>query len=134
MISNPPKWEPNDDDLFKRIMENRYILKHRKVIPCHSFKEMQKFERHEYGFRNKRVRKTFVDKYLISTVFLTLDHSLDPQCLRPVVFETLIFPTEEIDYMSRGFTWRNALLMHWTAVNYLKALIKEGRIEDIKNA
>lgn len=94
-----------------------YILKHRKPIPEPDIKKVDKFLR---NYHKKRVRRTYLPNNIyISTVFLGLDHAWKP-FEEPLVFETAIVRNGEFDIVERCSTWRQALKMHWRAVEHIK--------------
>ena len=107
-----------------------YEYHRRQVIPIGNHVDLIKMPawRRRRAQRNKIVRKTFVNGYMVSTVFLALDHAdLFRPNAGPLVFETMVFnlPNGKIDYsgvhQDRTSTHREALKMHWQAV----ALAKE---------
>ena len=71
---------------------------------------------------NKRVAKTTVGRFWVSTVFLGLDHGLSGKGL-PLLFETMVFDKEESIYQKRCCTWDEAVKQHEEAVEIAK---KEG--------
>jgi len=93
-----------------------YILKHRKPVPCYDMCKVNK----GLNFRNKRVRRTYLpNNVFVSTVFLGLDHRYGSG--PPLLFETMIHADGEfIEYQTRCSTWRQALKMHWAAVEIAK--------------
>lgn len=94
-----------------------YKLKYRKPVLCKDVMEWGKW----YEISHRRVRVTYIGDVKISTVFLGLDHSWSNHA--PILFETMIFGDRYEDlqeYQTRCSTWREALAMHWKAVNYAK--------------
>ena len=124
MSENPPKCEPPEFDPENVL--GYYTMRYRKPVPCRNlFKWAKAFEK-----SNRRVRKTYINDYYISTVFLGLEHNFSGD--EPLLFETMIFSTADkilalgrdfdadTGYQSRCSTWRQALKMHWAAVDYIK--------------
>ena len=65
------------------------------------------------------VRRDVIDGSLVSTIFLGLDHGFNPD--QPIVFETMIFPTELWDvYQTRCSTYEQALTMHREACDLVR--------------
>jgi hypothetical protein len=99
----------------------RYILKHRKPVPC---PDLLKWSLWLERNRNKvRIRRTVENDILISTVFLGLDHCFKG---KGILFETMCFRIEDgkVNYMdiycNRCRTHREALKMHWEAVEAVR--------------
>jgi hypothetical protein len=69
----------------------------------------------------KRVRRTYLsNNAFVSTIFLGLDHQFTNFEL-PLLFETMIKVDDDfLDYQTRCSTWRQALKMHWDAVEVAK--------------
>lgn len=67
----------------------------------------------------KIVKKETIGNYLVSTVFLTLDHQFGEG--PPLLFETMVFPNGSWDeeYMERYSTYQEALEGHKVAVEYV---------------
>ena len=113
MSENPPKWNPPPIP-----EQNFYILKHRKPVRCRSMKKWGKW----FNRNNRRVRKTYINNFRISTVFLALDHNYSDNG-PPILFETMIFNSTNDDvYCVRCSTWREALNNHWAAVCHAEGL------------
>lgn len=106
MTGNPPDYNPPEPDI------GAYILKYRKPVKCHSILQWGKWMQ----YNRRQVRRTYVGSQYVSTVFLGLDHSFNGG--KPILFETMIFPDQ--DYQTRCCTWREALKMHWEAVEEVK--------------
>lgn len=69
---------------------------------------------YQNGFDQRRVKLTEVGNgQKVSTVFLGLDHSFDPNS-KPVLFETMIYNKNDTfeDYQWRYHTWQEALINH----------------------
>ena len=71
--------------------------------------------------RRRVARTTVLGGYLISTVFLGLDHGFLPGG-PPMIFETMIFPRDSWldEYCERCSTWNQALDMHKQAVRHAR--------------
>ena len=74
---------------------------------------------------NRTVEQTKVCGFLVSTVFLGLDHNWSSERL-PILFETMIFEDNERhstafeDYQERYCTWDEAVVGHHAAVRMVK--------------
>jgi hypothetical protein len=69
----------------------------------------------------KHVAHDKIDNYIISTIWLGLDHNYFGG--RPMLFETMIFKDNksfEDIYMDRYFTWDEALKGHEFAIHWVK--------------
>ena len=103
-------------------MNGNYILKHRKPIPIDNLLKWASW--FENSYRLRKVRKSYIGDYCISTVFLAINHNYGfygP----PELFETMIFNINDLGndlYMTRCSTWRQALHMHRIA----KTAVKNG--------
>lgn len=99
----------------------RYILKHRKPVPYPDLLKWGLWLKRNRGER--RIRKTVVNNILISTIFLGLDYSFRGE---GILFETMCFRIEDgkVNYMdiysNRCRTHREALKMHWEAVEAVR--------------
>lgn len=96
-----------------------FKLKYRKPVTA-SLRACDKFLGR---IGKRRVRLTWLsDKLSVSTVFLCIDHnffSLDGGGT-PLLFETAVNRNGEFEVIERCATWRQALKMHWAAVNELR--------------
>ena len=94
-----------------------YILKYRKPIRCTNIRKLHR------TYEHIRVRRTYLpNNTFVSTVFLSLDHQYGNG--PPLLFETMINVNGEfLDYQTRCSTWREALKMHWKAVEFAKDII-----------
>ena len=105
-------------------MHGQYILVNRKPILCDDFMVWGRwFEKARCTGR--RVRQTYINDIRVSTVFLGLDHGWGEG--EPILFETMIFGilrkgVDEQLYQERCCTHRQALDMHWEAVDYAKRI------------
>ena len=84
-------------------------------VECEDYAKAFKGDRHV-------VPRETINGCDISTVFLTIDHSLSGG--PPVLFETMIFggPFDKHEYQTRCCTWDEALVMHETARQKVLAL------------
>ena len=74
---------------------------------------------------NRIVRQDDVEGYMVSTIFLALDHNF-AMSGPPILFETMVFHDgATLDYQTRCSTWEQALDMHEAAVEHVQALIGE---------
>jgi hypothetical protein len=106
-------------------MSNWYYLKNRKPVPydCELMTEPKKWAKlnnKHFNEHTRMIRKTYFSNCHVSTVFLGLDHNyLDG---KPILFETMIFGVDNDSYQTRCSTHREALKMHWQAVNEVKGI------------
>lgn len=114
-------------------MGDWYYLKNRKPVKFeHSILEYTRLfakesnKRAKQAVSGKKIRRTYLNDYIVSTVFLGLDHGIHED--EPMLFETMIFKGEigSDIYCDRCATHRNALGMHWKAVD----MIKQNKIDD----
>lgn len=104
-----PKYEPPTYEI------KWYVLRYRKPV----ISDVRSADQLLGNYRQRRVRRTyFNDELFVSTIFLCLDHNLNGGT--PLLFETAINRNGEFDVISRCSTWREALAMHWTAVEQVK--------------
>ena len=82
-------------------------------------------------FQNRVVRQDRTEGFLISTMFLGMDHNWSGQGA-PVLFETMVFHNVfRPDYQTRCATWDEALVMHETARHYVnECLVVLGKSEN----
>lgn len=100
------------------MLKGKYKLKHRKPVPVKSLEEWYKAQ----DTYKRRVRSTRIGGYWVSTVFLSISYSGRDDSA-PLLFETMIFEggnMSGIGYTDRCGTWREALAMHWQAVELIK--------------
>ncbi len=104
----------------------KYMLQGRLAVPCHDEREwgrwMESADRH--------VAQEFVGTYLVSTVFLGLDHAIMSN--DPLLFETMVFPQAEWvprkwveDWGERCGTWDEAVDMHERGVAHAQSLLRQ---------
>jgi hypothetical protein len=92
-------------------------------VPCSSFE----FEKDCRDFENrKRVAKTTIGPYTVSTVFLSIDHNFGKG--QPILFETMIWSDKDInnpgaffDVQYRYRTWEEAMEGHRRIVAEVEA-------------
>jgi hypothetical protein len=89
--------------------------KDKNPIPCDSSEAGQLFNEAD----QRRVAATNVGKMWVSTVFLGLDHSWDPEG-PPILFETMIFNGPWNEWQERYATWDEAVAGHEEAVRIAK--------------
>ncbi len=87
-----------------------FYLRHRRPVKTRDIVK---------AFRSKRrIRLTCSTDYVVSTVFLVMDHGV---FCEPQLFETMIkYNGEFTEYQTRCATHRQALKMHWAAVHYAR--------------
>lgn len=100
---------------------------HYRLLPDHSIEPVddltvwaQEFE------QNRRVARDQVDDYVVSTVFLGIDHAWDEE---PLVFETMIFDAngEEL-YQARYATWDRAVTGHEWVTRVVQEQLTANRV------
>lgn len=74
---------------------------------------------------DRRVAETQIGDIWVSTVFLGMDHGFFSD--DPLLFETLVFPTEEFGTMVRYFTWEEAEEGHRKVVQAIQAMIEQSQ-------
>lgn len=108
-------------------MLGQYKLVHRTPVLCKTREEWYRSMDDKRGRR--KVRTHYMGNVWVSTVFLGLDHAMIHGGNEPLVFETMIFVDGSMggDYQARCSTWRQALEMHWTAVDSAEKEYKVSR-------
>jgi len=98
------------------MMSNFYILEGKTPIKCDLLEWGQWFEKAE-----RTVKKIYIGKVLISTVFLGLDYSFgfEGEWL-PILFETMVFGGTLNGEMARYPTWEQAEEGHDVMVQRVK--------------
>lgn len=93
-------------------------------------KEISECSCHEWTTSRKRVGYNEIDDYIISTIFLGIDHNFDPdESGPPVLFETMVFDIRgENIYMERYCTYKEAKVGHERAIQWVKDGCKEDEI------
>lgn len=94
-----------------------FKLEGTKVVECDSLIEWAKFFESQ-----RRVARTVIGPFVVSTVFLGLDHNF-AEAGPPLIFETMVFSriTGGADlYMDRCSTYEQALMMHDRGVRACK--------------
>lgn len=107
-----------------------YKLVGKDVVPLYSLIEYIKcFE----DTNNRIVKQTEVSNFMVSTVFLCLDHNY-LHVGKPILFETMIFTNwnstgrarTSFDYQKRCCTYDEAVLQHEEAIAYLNHQYKQS--------
>lgn len=80
-----------------------YILDGKMPVKTNNIDEWARW----YQTADRHVSRTEVDKVVVSTVFLGLDHNYS-QVGPPLLFETMIFGGKHDDYQERYSTWNEA--------------------------
>lgn len=94
-----------------------YVLRGRLAVPVETIEEWGEM----FASRDRIVAVEQLGRYVISTVFLGVDHNLFGEL--PILFETMIFGGAE--YQERCGTWEEAIDMHERAVAHVMALIDQ---------
>jgi hypothetical protein len=85
-------------------MRDKYILVGQSAVPCDDLIEWATW----FDTADRRVFKTLVGEYEVSTVFLGLDHNfhrlLTGEDSPPILFETMIFPAARNTHSRKGKT------------------------------
>lgn len=89
-------------------MSGRYILDaDKQAVPCDDLEKWAK----AFESDSRRVARTTVGPYDVSTVFLGIDHAFGGG--PPMLFETMVFgPSGSEEDMDRCPTWAEAEAMH----------------------
>lgn len=108
-----------------------YILRDKKIYPvgieeCNQWIEESLITVKNGSFAHDRwVKRTPVGKYLVSTVFLFIDHNFHlSEDRTPILFETMIIQEsgEFLDYQTRCATYDQAIEQHEEAILYVKEI------------
>lgn len=107
------------------VISGFHYLHHRKIIKCKNNRDMRKSD----DFKRRKIRHTYVGDFHISTVFLTIDHSMLAG-YPSLFFETMVFVDTELEhklqnYMLRSHDHRGALKTHRAVVKLVKQFIKQ---------
>lgn len=78
-----------------------------------------------YATSNRLLKKDQIGKYLVSTVFLGIDHGSWPEGGLPVLWETMIFNYKGGELVERYTSHDDALRGHKDAVDYAKGLSQD---------
>lgn len=100
-----------------------YYLLEGKEIKGVSFDEYLKYASDENILLNKKIKRDIINGYLVSTVFLFIDHGVFEE--KPVLFETMIFNMSNytiVNYQERYSTYDESLEGHERAIQYVKNL------------
>lgn len=74
---------------------------------------------------DRRVAEDWIGKTRVSTVFLALDRNYFDEG-DAILFETMVFPSDQWDIMERYATWKEAEAGHKKIVNRIKRSLKNG--------
>lgn len=110
------------DSLTQSLLSTHYYLEGKVPKRGQTLEHAKQYSEHP---ELKVVGKTVVDGYLVSTVFLEIDHNwgMGP----PILFETMVFKDGLSDlYCDRYVTWEEAEKGHEEVVKK----IKEGTLHD----
>jgi len=101
-----------------------YILEKGKIKLCKDMMKIENFLRS----KEKIIKQTHIGKVMVSTVFLSLDHSFNlTKKSKPILFETMIFGSKRIalkDYQVRYSSLKDAKNGHLDAVKFAKHILK----------
>lgn len=102
-----------------------YTLINKVPVPTDNFLELPMSS-------ERQVKSEIINEFVISTVFLCLDHQYD-QDGPPLLFETMIFPLGTFTniFSQRCSTWDQALEMHEKAKKWLLEQVIESK-ENLK--
>lgn len=89
------------------MISGKYILVGHEPVPCEDLEEWA----HWFETADRRVARTTVGAYMVSTVFLGVDHNW-MQNGPPILFETMVFPDPDMDVQERCSTWAEAEAQH----------------------
>lgn len=108
---------------FHEIYNHCYMLNGKEIKECKSFSDFEI----AFKFENRKIKHTRISEKLISTVFLVLDHNV---CNKgdPVLFETMIFPDQEI--YNRYSTFEEAVKGHDHIVELIRISTMNNEIKD----
>ena len=101
---------------FKKIKTMWYKLdKENNPMICDAFQDYLKWE--EENVNQKKVKQDTIGEILVSTVFLSLDHSFGGE--KPLLWETMIFGGEHDQYQDRYSSYEDALKGHQQALDLI---------------
>ncbi len=103
-----------------------YIMVNRKPVLINLHQQTRQMIKDRRRKRPRaRVRHTYINGALISTVMLTINHGLDDD--KPLIYETMIFDADGSvgDMCQRCYTHRQALKQHREIVKEYKNGIKQ---------
>lgn len=108
-------------------MSEFYILKEGKISKAADIKEWGQFMETKDKIVKQEDCEINDKKYFVSTIFLGIDHGFGfAKKVQPILFETMIFPEEELEnweeYQTRCCTLEEALKQHQEAIDFLKPL------------
>jgi len=85
-----------------------YILDDNNNVVLVNIEEYTEF----YGSSKKFIRSTKQDNIHVSTVFLGINHNLDPNSGNIIIFETMVFLKGESVYVDQYSTYQQAVVGH----------------------
>lgn len=104
----------------------KYILKDQgEPVPCN---DMMEWARWFENAENRKVAQEYVGGQLVSTVFLSLDHSFGAVG-PPLLYETMILGGEHDGYQTRCATRDEALKMHAKALQVARGIVAPNEDE-----
>ena len=100
-------------------VDGLYVLRGKLAVPAESLEEWGR------AFNDRKpVAVDGIGGYLISTVFLGIDHAFGHGL--PILFETMVFDAKgSTGYQTRCGTWEEAIEQHEKAVAHVVQLINE---------
>lgn len=75
-------------------------------------KNLEKWSKNFENIKNRRVGYTKKENFIISTVFLGIDHNYFNDGGKPILFETAVTQGENVEIMERYRTWDQAEAGH----------------------
>ena len=107
-------------------MQSFYYLDGKIPVKCRDIDEWSQ----KMDWAHKHVARDEVDGYVISTVFLGIDHRFTDNGKPPILFETMIFGRDDKaveDYQERYTTWEDAEWGHRRAIHHVQDLVRAGK-------
>ena len=104
--------------MFYKLDENK------NAIPC-SAKEWGDQREIMRRKKTKHVNDEMIDGKRISTVWLGLNHAIDDDSIKPLIFETMVFNEKDEIYCEQFSTWTEAEEGHKRAVEWVLNGCKE---------
>ena len=97
-------------------MRDHYVLDGHTPVPADDMTAWARWMAR--GIDARRVAATTVGHFLVSTVFLGIDHAFALDDHTPLLFETMVFRADgsSLDYQKRYPDWDSAEAGHQTAV------------------
>lgn len=99
-------------------LDRYYVLRGREPVPCDASQCAE-----EMALGNRVVRRTRLGPFLISTVFLGVNHSFLEG--RPILFETMVFEgsSSRETCIRRCATWEEAEVQHEATIVLMKKYV-----------